>query len=734
MKHLITPLLLVFCLHAALSAQVALVKNGKPAGRIVLTSGDSIDAEAAGLLQDFTERITGAKLPVEITNRVKKNDIVIGNGGFNENVPKKDLTEDGFRIVHNDHVLQVVSGGGKGSLYAIVSLLERYCGISYWGENEYSLTPASTLQIPAVNFSEIPSFRYRQSQHYAMATDTVYSNWMRLKTPREIFAGNLWVHTFDFLLPSAVYGEAHPEYYAYFNGSRHPGKASQWCLSNPKVLEIVAQRLDSVFKANPDKHMISVSQNDGNYTFCQCEKCRAVDDYEGAHSGSLIHFMNKLAERFPEKEISTLAYLYSMKPPRHVKPAKNVNIMLCSIDCDREVSLKENASGREFAAALEGWSAITENIFVWDYGINFDNYLVPFPNFHILGENMRLFRKNNVSMHFSQIAGSRGGDFAELRTWLVSKLMWNVNQDEDSLIQFFLNGYYVAAAPYLYQYIKLMEGALLGSGKRLWIYDSPVSHKDGMLKPLLMRRYKDLFDRAENAVAADPVLLKRVWRTRLPLQYSELDIARTNKNMEVDDISRKLDLFEERAKLFSVPTLNERGNSPLDYCALYRTRYMPSGKKTIPVANIVFSTPPGEKYATMGAALTDGLYGGMTFGEGWVGWPGTDAGLILDLGSEKEFTAVHTDFLHQLGAWILVPSNVTYSVSTNGTDYTMLRSVDNPEDRDAKVKFADLSYTGNKPVKARYIRIDITAIKTCPHWHYGVGHPCWFFIDEIWVE
>src|SRR5690606_6555271 len=117
-------------------------------------------------------------------------------------------------------------------------------------------------------------------------------------------------------------GEAHPEYYAYFNGSRHPGKASQWCLSNPKVLEIVAQRLDSVFKANPDKHMISVSQNDGNYTFCQCEKCRAVDDYEGAHSGSLIRFMNKLAERFPEKEISTLAYLYSMKPPRHVKPAK----------------------------------------------------------------------------------------------------------------------------------------------------------------------------------------------------------------------------------------------------------------------------------------------------------------------------------------------------------------------------------------------------------------------------
>ncbi|HRP55800.1 DUF4838 domain-containing protein [Agriterribacter sp.] len=734
MKYSISLLLLLFCFHAVLPAQVMLVKNGKPAGRIVLTSGDSTDARAARLLQDFVERITKAKLPVQTTNQIKTNDIVIGNAGFNKDVPKNDLTQDGFRIVHNDHVLQVVTGGGKGSVYAIVSLLERYCGVSYWGENEYSLTPASTLQVPAVSFSEIPSFRYRQSQHYAMATDSVYRNWMRLKTPREFFAGNLWVHTFDFFLPSAVYGKTHPEYYSYFNGSRHPGKASQWCLSNPEVLEIVAQRLDSVFKANPGKHMVSVSQNDGNYTFCQCDKCKAVDDHEGAHSGSLIHFMNKLAERFPDKEISTLAYLYSMKPPQHVKPAKNVNVMLCSIDCDREVTLKENASGREFAAALEGWSAISENIFVWDYGINFDNYLVPFPNFHILGENMRLFRKNNVSMHFSQIAGSRGGDFAELRTWLVSKLMWNVNQDEDSLVQTFLHGYYGAAAPHLYQYIKLMEGALLGSGKRLWIYDSPVSHKDGMLKPSLMRRYNDLFDRAEKAVAADPVLLKRVWRTRLPLQYSELDIARTNKNMQVNDISRKLDLFEERVKLFSVPTLNERGNSPLDYCALYRTRYMPSGRQTIPVAGISFSTPPGEKYATIGAELTDGLYGGMTFAEGWVGWLGTDAALSLDLGSEKEFTGIHTDFLHQLGAWILAPSNVTYSVSSNGTDYTMLKSVDNPEDRDPKVKFVDLSHTGSKPVKARYIKIDITAVKTCPHWHYGVGHPCWFFIDEIWVQ
>lgn len=53
---------------------------------------------------------------------------------------------------------------------------------------------------------------------------------------------------FDKLLPASVYGKDHPEYYSYFKGKRHPGKASQWCLSNPEVFEIVAQRIDSILR------------------------------------------------------------------------------------------------------------------------------------------------------------------------------------------------------------------------------------------------------------------------------------------------------------------------------------------------------------------------------------------------------------------------------------------------------------------------------------------------------
>ncbi len=728
----------MLCAAAPLYGQVTLVRGAKPRSRIVVTTPSKADSTAAALLQEFVRRISDATLPIveETTStKLRRGDVVIGNGLDNTPFVSDRLREDGFLVTVDRDVLRIVSGGDKGSIYGVVTLLEKVLGVQYWGENEYSLTRSRDIEIPQTEIAENPAFRYRQSQFYGMRNDPIYKHWMRLEEPRETFVASYWVHTFDRLLPSARYGAEHPEYYSYFKGKRHPGKASQWCLSNPEVFEIVAARLDSLFRAHPDLKMISVSQNDGNYTNCQCDACRATDEYEGALSGSVIHFLNRLAERFPDKEFSTLAYLYTMQPPRHVKPLPNVNIMLCDIDCNREVSLTENASGREFMRALKGWSAITQNIFVWDYGINFDNFVAPFPNFHILGENIRTFRDHGVNMHFSQIAGSRGGDFAEMRTWIVSKLMWNPEADVDALMKEFMEGYYGAAAPHLYHYVQLITGALIGSGNRLWIYDSPVSHKRGMLKPTLMRRYKELFDRAEAAVAGDSILLARVQRSRLPLLYSELELARTEPDKDFDDLTRKLDHFEAEARRFNVPTLNERSNHPVDYCNLFRSRYMPSKEQSLALgAQVNYIDAPERGYAELGrAALTDGLFGGAGYVESWVGWEGRDAAMIIDLGEVKGITTVETDFLHQLGHWVLLPKQVRYSISTDGEHFTEAGVYDLDEERAAQIKFVGVKHTFAEQTPVRYIRIDVVGTKTCPHWHYGVGHPCWFFIDEVTV-
>lgn len=732
-------LLCIFLSGLSVMAQVTIVKNGKPKSRILVNQQNATDKQAAILLQDFIQRISGAKLDILTeTTSVKKGDFLIGDfqlpiSGFNVN----EIKEDGFYINTTEGTIRVVNGKGNGSIYGVVTLLEDYLGVRYYAQDACTYPNLKNISFPDnIKRIENPSFRYRQTQAYSIKEDTIYKLWHRLEEPKEMFAGNLWVHTFDKILPSKIYGKKHPEYYSFINGERRPGAASQWCLTNPEVFEVVAQKIDSIFKANPGKDIISVSQNDGNATYCSCPDCKALDEKEGSQSGTLIHFMNKLAQRFPDKEFSTLAYLYSVAPPQHVKPLPNVNIMLCDIDCKREVTLTENASGQSFVKDMEGWSKISNNIFVWDYGINFDNYVSPFPNFHILKPNMELFRKNNATMHFSQIGGAKGTDFSEMRSYIVAKLLWNTSLDTDSLSQEFLKGYYGAgAAPYLYQYIKLREGALLGSNKDLWIYDTPVTHKDGMLKPALLKRYSDLFDKAEAAAGNNNLYLDRIKEARLPIQYAELEIARTMPLEDKEQIKNKIHQFRQTAENLNVVYLNERRNTIDKYCDLYLNRNFPSDKKNIAArAKVEYIIPASSPYNKIAdKALTDGLFGGATFNESWVGWVGKDAEFIIDLGRTESFNSVETDFLHQLGAWILLPKSISCYLSNDNLNYTLMGKQDIAEDRTPEVKFVNIPISSTEKVNARYIKVKIETIGLCPAWHYGVGQPAWFFLDEVSV-
>ena len=457
-------------------------------------------------------------------------------------------------------------------------------------------------------------------------------------------------------------------------------------------------------------------------------------DEEGSPSGPILRFVNAVAERFPDKEISTLAYLFTMHPPKITKPRENVSIMLCDIDCRRQTSLRENPSGREFMECLEGWSAISDNLFLWDYGINFDNYLSPFPNLQTIKDNMVIFEENGVKMHFSQINSSLGGDMAELRPYLVSKLMWNPKADLDSLEGHFCESYYGAAAPYILHYIHTIEGAAVGTDVDLFIYDSPVSYKNNILRPELMRRYNALFDAAEDAVAGDPLRLLRVQRTRLPLRYSALEIARTNPDRDVEAVEKDLELFESQIREMGITSLNERNNSPLDYCAMYRERYLSSPKGNLAYQKPVsYGIAPHKRYESLsGASLTDGLYGGTSYVENWVGWEGTDADFTVDLGESQAIRCAGVDFLRQIGGWVLEPRGIQVFVSDNGTDFVPFASIENPESRNETIGFKTLEVKGE--AEARYVRFVVEGVRICPEWHYGVGNPCWFFIDEIWVR
>ena len=77
---------------------------------------------------------------------------------------------------------------------------------------------------------------------------------------------------------------------------------------------------------------------------------------------------------------------------------------------------------------------------------------------------------------------------------------------------------------------------------------------------------------------------------------------------------------------------------------------------------------------------------------------------------------------------------MTYSTSSDNKTYQPFGEKSLVEDRSVQVKFVGVKCEVPSPVTTRYIKVEIEGIKTCPSWHYGVGYPAWFFLDEVTVQ
>ncbi|MRH99943.1 DUF4838 domain-containing protein [Kriegella sp. EG-1] len=535
-----------------------LTVNGKSNCTIIIPeNATTTEVLAAKVFQDYIKRISGAFIQIKSDTNPKSNkEVLIGSVNRIPKTQIKDLGSDGFHILSNKNNLIISGGNKKGVIYGVYTFLERYLGCRKYSSKVSYIPKLKSISLNFIDDLELPAFDYREV-YYSDVLDPEYANWHKLDShgnqPTNKSEWGSFVHTFHTLLNPEEYGESHPEYFSYYNGKRHAGTMPSWdgtslqpesqlCLSNPDVLEVVCANLKIEMDKNPNAIYWSVSQND-NVNYCKCDSCAALDkkyaaftpeqkmygthvghNYPALSMGSMLTFVNKVAERFPDKIISTLAYQHTRVPPKEILPASNVNIMLCNIESTRNVPIE--IGDKAFTSDLEAWGKLTDNIIVWDYVIQFKNLLAPFPNLKTLKPNIKLFKKNNVSALFEQGNREIGGEFAELRAYLLAKLMWNPDLNIDTIIDEFLTGYYKEAGPYIKQYIELLhQNNQANTDKKLSIFGSPVDETNTFLTPSLINQYNAIFDKAEKAVHKNEEILNRVKLARLPVYYAMLEIS-----------------------------------------------------------------------------------------------------------------------------------------------------------------------------------------------------------------
>ena len=552
---LITAALALLSLTRLTRADTPLVTDGKSDYVILLEKSASPSEKwAAQDLADTLNQMTGATLKIqEATPDLPAKAIILGDGpaarAAGLTVDQKKLGDEGFTLKTAGDRIIIAGAPLRGTMYGTYTLLEKL-GCRWWYPDASTIPTMKTLTVPPLDETQTPALDYRDFLYGDMSDSPAAQLWRArnkvdggfYKTMDDKYGGawtfHTLVHSIGSLVPPNKYFADHPEYYALRNGKR---TQAQVCFSNPDTLKIAADSILKLIEQHPQWRFYTVGQED-NREFCQCDDCKALAARTGSEGGMQVDFGNRVAaivhEKFPNVTINVPAYEWSRHPPTTIKPDPKMSITLCSIECNFGQPLSEGypEQNAAFKADIEGWSKITNTLYIWDYTTNFSNYLLPYPNYYSLIPNIKFYVQNHVKGIMHQ--GSHTtvhGQLSPLCLWLLAKGMWNPDQDGKKLTEEFCRGYYGPdAGKFVLDYLNLLYDAI--NKDRIPIWCTRGSYLSAQyLTPAVVTQGDHLFRQAEEAVKDNPDLLARVHADHVGILYVML--------------ARPMDMMEPAAKL-----------------------------------------------------------------------------------------------------------------------------------------------------------------------------------------
>lgn len=523
-----------FAASAALQlpAAVIAVRGDEPNSCVVLCAQGESASYAASELVDYVEKLTDVRLPIVSSDP--------GNVTGVRIVLATDvgLGEDAFRLRTESHEIRI-EGGKRGILYGVYEVLERFGGCAWFSSWCETVPRLDRLSVPdGLDETHRPAFPVRKSGWRDAFVDMPFATRLRLNNQAYYrdnpkFGDTAFrfektmgpSHTFYRLLPPDKYFDKHPEWFSEVNGHRLK-ENTQLCLTNPEVLAIVTSNVLEAARGMPSAKCFGVSQMD-HYNFCTCKSCRALDDAEGSHSATMIAFVNKVAEalerEFPGKSVETLAYQYTRKPPKTIRPRHNVVVCLCPMEVESAlpIPLGRTPQTKAFREDMKGWKRLGARLYIWDYDTNFTHIMLPHPYYSQMRENLRYYRENGTEVMFTCANyGGWHGEFAELKNYLFAKWCWNPELPMEPLLEKFFTGYYGAAAPIARKYFDDLIAYQIKAGNPVFGVYEEASRLGAVYPQDFFRKAAAEWQRAEKLVKDDPVRLYNVQTTSMCTDYA----------------------------------------------------------------------------------------------------------------------------------------------------------------------------------------------------------------------
>lgn len=469
------------------------------------------ETTAASELSAILREVTGAALDVVAENKVKN---VSTSGYFisigetklykSQDFRAENLNTDGFLIKTVDNTLFIVGENQRGTLYGVYEFLEREAGCRFLTPTYDHIPTVTRLGLRALDVKEIPVFSTRSDFYWPMSYDTQYTAKMRYLSQFSGFkelsvpiGGSLTTywnetgHSFYLFVP-------HTEFYAQHNDwfSGPDSVNSQPCFSNglnndgtlkegESFMRTLIERVKQKLIDEPSLTHIMLGQQD-NDNVCTCKNCRdQIAALGGQRSAQLVLVTNTVArevsnwlkEQGSDRKITfvTFSYWWSMNAPtvkkedgtvvaanEYVIPRDDVYIFFAPIGACYNHAINDTSCSKnvvDIYGQFENWRAITDRFYVWDYAVNFNDYLSWYPNLGVLKQNLLYYRDMGVAGVLTE-GSITGQNFyqQDLISWLLSKLMWDPDQDITELRKEYDRYYFgEAAGPIVTQFTDFMN-------------------------------------------------------------------------------------------------------------------------------------------------------------------------------------------------------------------------------------------------------------------------------------
>lgn len=397
-------------------------------------------------------KAAGVSLPINPKNKKDLNRIKIEFRKDNQL-----HTEDEFSYSFPDEKTMVVNCTPISLQWFLNHILEKYAGVHYLFNDALGRTYHKNriVKLPRKAYSEKPSFNLGR---YTYLSTPVSRPWFNMKKGANT---NHALHIFCFPAKKYAKDNSYPAAMRpLINGKRMekiPKGAMYWqpCYSNPETARIAVENIFEYLKEHPDTQSISLTVNDcGNY--CQCDECKKANKGGDAYHHSEVYFtwVKRVAEavgkKYPDLPLVALAYNMVYNPCSFKLP-DNVVIALC-LDI---YSVTDPKMMEHHKRIIADWGSKAKKLGVWDYSWGYP-YLPPRMYLKRHVEMLRYLYQHGARHYFGECEGFNSKEGPKI--WLIHKLLWNIDQDEKALLDFWYKE--VAgekAAPHLRKFFEFWE-------------------------------------------------------------------------------------------------------------------------------------------------------------------------------------------------------------------------------------------------------------------------------------